>query len=49
VYESVGAARYPYGDPKGPNGLFFDRMILVRVENPRSGKAAMRTLLKTLP
>ena len=29
--------QYPHGDPKEPNGLFFDRMILVRVENPRSG------------
>ena len=29
--------KYPHGDPKEPNGLFFDRMILVRVENPRSG------------
>jgi hypothetical protein len=29
--------KYPHGDPKEPNGLFFDRMILVRVEKPRSG------------
>ena len=41
-------AKYPHGNPKEPNGLFFDRMILVRVENPRSGdegrgqKAAMQ-------
>jgi hypothetical protein len=24
---------YPHGDPKEPNGAYFDRMILVRVED----------------